>query len=167
MADLKFVMSDACLTDDLTRFGSEVYITSPINPAAVRCDSDAARILSEEVQGVDKNKKEPTDESYTFDAVLILASAVKGCEQNLDRHCITKFLETNHASLSGACQKYFLDGGEPQNASYRVYHSCSDHKLTQYWSVQKGGNQFYADEGCGSDSKQLLAGRSGQRSADH
>ncbi|GEM_PF-6001265 len=164
MTDLKFVMSDACFTDDLTRFGSEVYVTSPIDPAAVRCGSDAAKMLTAEVHAVDKDKEEPTDESYTFDAVLILASAVKGCEQSLDRRCIIQFLETNHDALSGACEKYFLDKGERKNASYRVYHSCPDHKMTQYWSVHKGNTEAQDDESC---SKQLLAGRSGKRSADH
>jgi ABC-type branched-subunit amino acid transport system substrate-binding protein len=83
-------------------------------------------------------KTEPTDETYTFDAVLILAAAVKSCDQSLNRRCILQYLEKNHAELVGACQKYHLDKGERQNASYEIYSGCKNALLPR-WSVAKGG----------------------------
>jgi hypothetical protein len=69
--------------------------------------------------------------------------------------------------LSGACETYHLDKGERQNASYRVYHSCPDHKLTQYWSVEKGDNQAHDYEQCENGDTQLLAGRGSQQPDHH
>jgi hypothetical protein len=145
MSDYTFIMSDASLGDpDLTQFGSAIYVTSAINGEAVRCGSGQAKILQDEVNANDKKKEEPTEESYAFDAVLILAAAVKQCEATLDRQCVTQYLETNHANLRGACQQYFIEKGERQNASYSVYSGCNG-KLVPRWSVEKGGKSIHDD----------------------
>ena len=144
MSDYTFVMSDGCLFPDLTQFGSAVYVTSAINDEAVRCGSGQAKILKDEVTANNKKKEAPTGESYAFDAVLILAAAVKQCETTLDRRCITQYLETNHANLRGACQQYFIEKGERQNASYSIYSGCGG-KLIPRWSVEKGGKSIHDD----------------------
>jgi ABC-type branched-subunit amino acid transport system substrate-binding protein len=135
----KFILADASLTDDIAKFDADVYVTSPIDLTdSVRCGSEEARVLKNEVKMKNRQKEEPTDETYTFDAVLILAEAVKQCENTLDRHCIIQNLETNHNQLSGACQQYRIDRGERQNASYSVYSNCNG-RLLPRWTVVKGG----------------------------
>lgn len=139
-----FLLSDACLTPELTQFGARVYVTSPItSDDALQCNTPEAKLLRENIQKEEPDKTEPTDETYTFDAVMILAAAVKSCEQRLSRRCVLQYLETNHSQLMGACAKYQLDGGERQNASYEVYSACKQ-SLMRRWSVAKGG--VYEDE---------------------
>jgi len=145
MSDYTFIMSDASLSaPDLTQFGSAVYVTTAINGEAVRCSSAEAKTLKDEVTGNNKRKEEPTEESYAFDAVLILAAAVKQCETTLDRRCVTRYLESNHANLHGACQQYFIEKGERQNASYSIYSGCNG-KLMPRWAVEKGGKNIHDD----------------------
>lgn len=141
----KFIFSDASLTDDLAKFDANVYVTSPIDVThSARCLSQEAKILKDEVKMKNRKKEEPTDESYTFDAILILAAAAKHCEQMLDRRCIIQYLETNRDELPGACQRYHLDSGERKNASYSVYSNCNG-RLLPRWAVVKGG--LHEDEG--------------------
>lgn len=123
MSDYTFVFSDACMTaaKDLMSFGSKIFITSPVQ--TLTCGSDLQKILEAEVKKKDRTL---TEEPYTFDAVLILASAVTSCakEDEVSRKCVSKYLQVQH-DLSGACQRYDFHQGETHNAPYSVYAGCN------------------------------------------
>src|SRR5262249_33305640 len=89
----KFIMPDAGLQNYLIKFSHDIYVTSSFNAGKAKsCDSPLANVLSNYLRTVKANVA-PTDESYTFDAVLILAKAVKTCEKRVDRRCIMGYLE--------------------------------------------------------------------------
>jgi ABC-type branched-subunit amino acid transport system substrate-binding protein len=150
MSDYTFIASEACFNPDLAQFGSKIYVTSSIDLAAVRCDTPEAQVLREAVKDKERTKPEPTEESFTFDALLILSGAVKDCELTLNRECITRYIENNHLVLQGACQKYFIEKGERQNAKYMVYSNACNGRagspLQPVWSVEKGGEQVHGDD---------------------
>jgi ABC-type branched-subunit amino acid transport system substrate-binding protein len=136
MSNYTFITPDADLTDDLIAFGSNIYVTSPTNPErSVGCGSDLGKALSKAIQ-VKKKGRDPTEESYAFDAVLILATAVQDCakpSRTLDRRCVMEYLE-KPTPFAGACEEYHIDMGERQNARYYVYSICGN-KFRPRWSV--------------------------------
>jgi ABC-type branched-subunit amino acid transport system substrate-binding protein len=147
MLEYTFITSEACSSPDLAQFGSKIYVTSPVSLEAVRCETPEAKLLRDAVKDKEKTKSEPTDESFTFDALLILADAVKDCEETLDRRCIARYIENNRLSLQGACEKYLIEKGERQNAKYTVYSNACKGRvgtvLDPLWSVEKGGGQVH------------------------
>jgi len=138
----KFILPDASLQNYLIKFSPKIFVTSSFNGGESRaCDTSLENTLTEALR-----KKKPkgvalTDESYTFDAVLILAKAVKSCAAKLDRNCIMRYIETNHTHLEGACETYSVERGERQNAAFNVSAVCGS-TFKVRWRAREGGRDL-------------------------
>lgn len=133
-----FIMADACLQNNLTRFSRDIYVTSSFNGGQVSsCKSTLAQQLYDHLNKAKPADVAMTDEFYTFDAVLILLKAVKSCEDHLDRLCVMNYLVTNEVELGGACETYQIYKGERQNAAFNVNSVCGD-AFQVKWLARKG-----------------------------
>jgi ABC-type branched-subunit amino acid transport system substrate-binding protein len=134
----KFILPDASLQNYLTKFSSDIYVTSSFNGGQAKgCNKKLIDALSQ---------KKPqrvvlTDESYTFDAVLILARAVNSCDGQVNRSCVMRFIKEHHDDLVGACETYFVDRGERQNAAFNVNSVCGG-TFKVRWLARKDGDEL-------------------------
>lgn len=152
MSHYTFVMSEACLTNDLLGFGANIFVTSPINGEEVRqCLSTLPHALSDASE-----KKIPlTSEAFAYDAVVILATAAMDCKQRgtLDRQCVKTYLQEKGDGLQGGCERYDIGRGERRNAAYHVYAACGG-KLQPRWVVVPDKQEPYGNDlwPCGRNS---------------
>jgi ABC-type branched-subunit amino acid transport system substrate-binding protein len=130
MSSYTFVMSEACLTNDLLGFGASIYVTSPFNTFNVmQC-----------LPGLKKHLKEinvvPSAEAYSFDAIVILSKAIGDCKErgHLDRGCVRQYVQRNGDDLQGLCETYRIGAGERRDAPYYVYASCRK-ALQPRWEI--------------------------------
>jgi ABC-type branched-subunit amino acid transport system substrate-binding protein len=134
-----FIMPEACLQNYLIRFSHDIYVTSSFNAGQPKnCDSQLAQKLFDHLSKVKPAEVVLTDESYTFDAVLILSEAVISCKERVDRACVMRYLEINHGQLHGACETYLIDSGERRNTAFNVDAVCGD-TFKVKWFARPGG----------------------------
>ena len=144
MSNDVFIMSEACLTEDLLPFGASIYVTSPYNFAQTKTCSNQLSVP----------KGGGTYESYAFDAVIILAEAVESClqKETLGRACVRQYLESNNY-LRGECEEYHIDRGERQDAPYHVYSACNGN-LRARWSAKTHDSELRENvQWCKGDDK--------------
>ena len=129
MSSYTFIMSEACLTNDLLGFGASIYVTSPFNPSrALQCIPELTKTLRE-INVV------PSAEAYSFDAIVVLSKAVAECKEksHLDRTCVKEYLQKNADDLIGRCEVH-IGAGERRDAPYYVYSTCRG-KLQLRWEI--------------------------------
>lgn len=130
MSSYTFIMSEACLSNELLDFGATIYVTSPFNRLqVVACLPDLKQVMEE------KNIV-PSAEAYSYDAVVILAKAASACKakNQLGRECVLGYLQENGENLPGKCENYWIGRGERKAAPYYVYAKCNG-KLDAAWEI--------------------------------
>ena len=130
MSRYTFIMSEACLSNELLDFGAQIYVTSPFNPSKVlKCLGG----LKDEAR---KKKIVASAEAYAYDAVIILSKAAGACraKNQLGRECVLQYLQENADNLPGECEQYWIGNGERKAAPYYVYAGCGG-ELTQTWKI--------------------------------
>ena len=144
MSKYSFIMSEACLSNELLDFGATLYVTSPFNPSRV------LKCLPKLQDMVREKNIVPSAEAYTYDAVVILAKAANECKakNQLGRECVLDYLQQNGDNLPGQCEKYWIGNGERKAAPYYVYASCrgelrptweigTEHEIYEKWPCQQ------------------------------
>ena len=138
----KFILTDASLQNYLTKFSNDIYVTSSFNGGqAKRCEIPLAKSSHQELRAKKPDGAVLQDESYTFDAVLILAKAVNSCDAQVSRTCVMEYIEKHHAKLEGACETYFVENGERQNAAFNVSSVCGG-AFKVRWLARVSGNDL-------------------------
>lgn len=120
MKSYTFIMSEACLSNELLQFGATIYVTSPYNRSHLEeCLPQLAQVAH------DKNVV-LSAEGYAYDAIVIVAKAAKACKakNQLGRECVLDYLQENGDNLPGKCEQYWIGNGERKAAPYYVYTSC-------------------------------------------
>ena len=148
MSSYTFIMSEACLTNDLLGFGASIYVTSPFNPARVLQCIPALKDTLRKINVI------PSAEGYSFDAVFILSKAVAECKENshLDRECVRQYLQKNGDNLVGHCERYHIGAGERRDAPYYVYSSCKG-QLQLRWEIGTDHEDPYEKWPCRGNSE--------------
>jgi len=147
MRKYTFIMSEACLSNELLDFGATLYVTSPFNPSrVVKCVPNLEKVLKE------KNIV-PSAEAYVYDAVVILAKAAGACKakSQLGRECVLDYLQENGDNLPGQCEQYWIGKGERKAAPYYVYTSCGG-ELKPTWEIGND-NDIYEKWPCQQRAK--------------
>lgn len=144
MKSYTFIMSEACLSNELLQFGATLYVTSPFNRSRVeQCLPQLKQIEH------DKNVV-LSAEGYAYDAIVILAKAANQCKtkNQLGRECVLDYLQLNGDNLPGKCESYWIGNGERKAAPYYVYANCggelkqtgevgTEHEIYEKWSCQQ------------------------------
>lgn len=121
-----FIFSDSSMTavSDLSSFGWPIFVTS-----SSRTLEDEESKSNSRAQLLKNHTKRqnvtPTDECYTFDAILLLKETLDLCKkEEINRACIAKQLSIQ-THLPAGCSEYRFVDGESAGAVYHVFTMCN------------------------------------------
>ena len=118
----RIVLTDGCIAPDLSVEGFETYLTAPIpNLSVASCRGNEADTLRKylDPEGL------PNFQNYGYDAMLILATALKECRDKgrVSRKCLAT--ELSKQQVNGVCSIYQFKDYENTYGSYYVYNASS------------------------------------------